>query len=200
MNVRIFAVKNENVEYKIQKADKSNNGHDQNREEEYNKIREENEELKSKVDQLQNTFKRHSTADPSLDTRGDSISDRHMIRSRSPVPGYPEKYDLMSRKYSREERRDDAHMINNGSGSVAATNYYQEYASPLTKSAVSERSWIDKNEVNQNASNEQAQLIIEKLTKVINHLQNELCKNTLVIEQLIDENRRFHAKADSSYQ
>ena len=192
MNVRIFATRQETVEYRIQKFKNHDNA--------YGKIKEENEELKSKIDELENKYKRHSTADPTLDTRPhDSHSDRHMIRSQSPVPNFPERYNLFTRKYSRDDNREDAKMLNIGSGSITATNYEQFYASPATKSAVSDRSWIDRNEVNQNATNEQATLLVEKLTKVIGHLQNELAKNTMIIDQLMEENRRLSSKNDSSY-
>lgn len=190
MNVRIYAVKNENLEYKIQKAHHSHNDYDKEREEVFKQLQEENEELKSRVDQLENQYQRKSTADPTLDRANNN--NKNMVRSRSPVPTFPRDMDtLISRHNSKDDRRDreEVHMINNGSGSISAANYYQGYASPATKSAVSDRSWIDNNQVNQNASLDSAQLIIEKLTKVISHLQNELSKNTMLISQLMEENR-----------
>ena len=160
---------------------------------EYNKIREENEELKSRVDMLENKYQRHSTADPMPDRNGE-----HMIRSRSPAPTYSERNELMSRKISVNVRNNDMPNFNNASGPLS-TQYYDNYASPATKSAISDRSWIDKNEVFQNSSTEQAQVQIEKMGKIIGHLQNEYAKNLLVIDQLMEENRRLNQKNDSSY-
>lgn len=202
MNVRIHAVKNENIEYKVQKVRESFGDVNKEIMNENNQLREEKEELKTRVFELENKIKRNSTADPTIDTQRDNYSNRELIRSRSPVPVFPKEYDnLMSRKFSKEDQRyrDDVLMINNGSGSIAATNYYPGYASPATKSAMSDRSWIDNKEVNQTASLESAQLIIEKLSKVINHLQNELSKNTMLISQLMEENRQFQERNNSSY-
>eukprot|EP00344_Euplotes_crassus_P000441 CAMPEP_0197015260 /NCGR_PEP_ID=MMETSP1380-20130617/73517_1 /TAXON_ID=5936 /ORGANISM="Euplotes crassus, Strain CT5" /LENGTH=42 /DNA_ID= /DNA_START= /DNA_END= /DNA_ORIENTATION= len=42
-------------------------------------MKEENEELKSRVDELENRYKRQSTADPMPDKNG-----HYMVRSRSP--------------------------------------------------------------------------------------------------------------------
>ena len=202
MNVRIHAVKNENIEYKVQKVRESFGDVNKDIMNENNQLREEKEELKSRVFELENKIKRNSTADPTIDTQRETYSNREMIRSRSPVPVFPKEYDnLMSRKFSKEDQRyrEDVLMINNGSGSIAATTYYQGYASPATKSAMSDRSWIDNKEVNQTASLESAQMIIEKLSKVINHLQNELSKNTMLISQLMEENRQYQERNNSSY-
>mmetsp|Transcript_19182 Transcript_19182/g.17001 ORF Transcript_19182/g.17001 Transcript_19182/m.17001 type:complete len:190 (-) Transcript_19182:4-573(-) len=187
MSVRIFAIKNENVEYKIQKAQGILGEVPKDIEEEYNRIKEQNEELKSRIDefeQLENRYQRHSTADPMPDRNG-----VHVFRSRSPAPTYSKRDDLVSQKNIRDySRNNEVPMFNNGSGTLTTnTQFYDNYASPATKSVISDRSWIDKNEINQNASNEQAQLIVEKLTKVINHLQTELAKNALLVEQLMEE-------------
>lgn len=204
MSVRIFAIKNENVEYKIQKPknerknnfDKDTDGMRETRDmsEKYIRMKEENEELKTRVDELENRYQRHSTADPMPDKNG-----QYMVRSRSPAPSYSDRNDLMGRKVNSMIRREDGPIFNNASGTIATSQYYDNYASPATKSAMSDRSWIDRNEVVQNASNEQAQLTIEKLTKVVQHLQNEYARNLLVIEELMQENRQLSQRADSSY-
>ena len=192
MSVRIFAIQNENVEYKVQKAKFPKEELPKEMEDEYNKMKEENKELKTRVDKLENQFQRHSTADPMPDRNG-----AHMFRSRSPAPTYSERNDLINQ---RSSRNNDLPMFNNVSGTLITNpQYYENYQSPATKSAMSDRSWIDKNEVTQTASNEQAQLVVEKLTKVINHLQNELAKNSLLVDQLMEENRQYQQKADSSY-
>lgn len=201
MNVRIHAVMNENIEYKVQRV-KGNNG-DVAKEivDENTLLREEREELKTKIDELQNKIQRHSTADPTIDTQEDSRSHKDMVRSKSPVPVFPKEYDnLITRKYSREDNRykDDSNMMNQVSANINQPNYFQGYASPATKSAISERSWIDNKEISHNASLEAAQVIIEKLSKVVNHLQNELSKNTMVIAQLKEENRQFYERNSTS--
>lgn len=203
MSVRIFAKRNENVEYKIQKPKKvrkNNFTREEDRKEvrdmseKYIRMKEENEELKSRVDELENKYKRHSTADPMPDKNG-----QYMVRSRSPAPSYSDRSDLVGRKVNSMIRKEEGPIFNNASGTIATSQYNDNYASPATKSAVSDRSWIDRNEVFQNASNEQAQVTIEKLTKVIQHLQNEYARNLLVIDELMDENRRLNQKSDSSY-
>jgi len=196
MNVPIYAVKNERFEVKLPRAE------NEMQNENY-KLRENNEELKLKLDELENRMRGGSFEGYPNEIRGESNSSKSLYRSQSPVPTFPKEYDnLMTRQYSKEEKRDRdrMQMTNNGSGNISATNYYQGgYASPATKSAVSDRSWIDNEKVNQQSSLDSANVIIDKLTKVISHLQNELSKNLITISQLAEENRQLQVKSDVSY-
>ena len=187
---------NENIEYKVQKV--KGDGANQEVVDENHMLREEREELKTRIGELESRIKRHSAADIVHDPSSESKSSKDLTRSKSPIPMFPKEYDIFnSRKYSKEERRDlnEFQMYNNRS--EASGNYNQDYASPVTKS-MSDRSWIDNKEVSQNATVESAQFIIERLSKVITHLQNELSKNSLLISQLMDENRQYQAKNESS--
>ena len=197
MTVRIYAIMNENIEYKIQKV----KGDNVSKEiaDENHLLREEREELKSRIGELENRIKRHSATDIVHNSDHESKSNRDLIRSKSPIPIFPKEYDIFSsRKFSKEERRDLSEIQIYNNRSEISANYNQDYASPVTKS-MSDRSWIENKEISQNATIESAQFIIERLTKVITHLQNELSKNSLLISQLMDENRQYQIKNESSY-
>ena len=116
-----------------------------------------------------------------------------MHRARSPVPSYGAEFEKpMINSENKDENAESMHMPTYGTENKLGN------VSPATKSLISERSWIDNKEVVHSRTQENAQIIIEKLTKVINHLQNELSKNAITISQLIEENRQFQSRADSS--
>ena len=176
MNVRIHAVMNENIEYKVQRINR-NDG------EVNNQLLEENEELKSQIDELRSQLQQNSTTQPDTEVRN---GHQKVKRTRSPTPSLPSEYERsMVKNYNKENRLDHDSMG-------------VENVSPATKSMMSDRSWIDNKEVMHNATQESAQLIIEKLSKVINHMQNELSKNAITIAQLIEENRHFQSRGETS--
>lgn len=184
MNVRIHVEINENIEYKLQKI----KGNDT----EINyQLLEENEELKSQIDDLRSKLKQNTYVN--LNTDIQQNLNHKMIRSRSPAPTMPSEYDRnMTKNYSKEDNidRESIGMFN--------TEHRLGSISPATKSLYSERSWLDTKEVAHNAFQENATNIVDKLSKVINHLQNELSKNAITIAQLLDENRQLQSRVESS--